>query len=310
MATKTDLLILGGGIAGMTAALYARRANLDVTVIEPHICGGLVNSTYVVENFPSYKEIHGMVLMEQVREQIEALGVRVEEACPVTGMALSGPLKTVHTEYESFEAGALIVATGRKPLPLQAEGAEQCSRIHFCAICDGAAYKDKDVLVVGGGNSGFDEALFLVNLGVKSLTLLEAMPHFFAAESAQRALLAHEQATAHCQAAVLSVQCKEDTLQSVTVGLEGGKHVRVLKADGIFVFIGQKPNTDDFKDLLCLDPQGYILTTEDMETNVPGVFAAGDVRPKRYRQITTAMNDGTIAALNAEKYLRSSRSRA
>ena len=177
-----DVLVLGGVPAGMTAALYAKRANLRVALLEPNVTGGLVNSTYTVENFPSYPEIHGMKLMENIRGHIDQLGVNVEEILEIAGLELEGDEKIVRGEDGAvWKAPALILATDRKPIPLDVP--TKCDQLHFCAICDGAPYKGRRVLVVGGGNSTFDEGLYLLNLDVAQLTVVEIMDRFSAAES-------------------------------------------------------------------------------------------------------------------------------
>ena len=188
MNGHSDILIIGGGIGGMTAALYAARANLSVRIVEKEVCGGLVNWTHTVENVPSYKSIHGMDLMTACREHVESLGVAIEEVNEVEEVRLDGQPKEIRTsEGDSFTADVVIIATGRKPIPLPVETAFE--KVHYCSVCDGTAYKDKDVLVVGGGNSAFDEGLYLLNLGVAELTVVEIMDRFFAAEATQDALL-------------------------------------------------------------------------------------------------------------------------
>ena len=177
-----DVLVLGGVPAGMTAALYAKRPNLRVALLETNVTGGLVNSTYTVENFPSYPEIHGMKLMENIRGHIDQLGVNVEEILEIAGLELEGDEKIVRGEDGSvWKAPALILATDRKPIPQDVP--TKCDQLHFCAICDGAPYKGRRVLVVGGGNSTFDEGLYLLNLDVAQLTVVEIMDRFSAAES-------------------------------------------------------------------------------------------------------------------------------
>ncbi|ACS79425.1 NAD(P)/FAD-dependent oxidoreductase [Maridesulfovibrio salexigens] len=302
MSNAYDLIILGGGVAGMTSAIYASRANLKVLLLDENACGGLVNWTKVVENMPSYKSIGGMELVERVQEQVEELGVTVEEAACIDSMDLSGTIKTIEADDEVYTAKAVIVATGRKPAPLEAAG--DCEQVHYCAVCDGSAYIDKRVLIVGGGNSGFDEALSLLDLGISELTLIEKMDRFFAASSTQAQLAERSNATMHLSTEVVSVN-HSDKLESVTFrNVETGEEY-THECDGIFVFMGQHPGTESFAELLDLDADGYIVTDDDMATSVPGVFAAGDVRPKKYRQITTAMSDGTIAALEAERFIHS-----
>ncbi|MCG8531217.1 MAG: FAD-dependent oxidoreductase [Desulfovibrionales bacterium] len=302
MSTAYDVIILGGGVAGMTAAIYAARANLRVLMLDENACGGLVNWTKVVENMPSYTSVGGMELVERMQEQVEALGVDVEEAVCIDALGLSGAIKTIEADDEVYTAKAVIVATGRKPVPLDVAG--ECEHVHFCAICDGAAYKNKKVLVVGGGNSGFDEAIALLDQGVSELMLVEKMDRFFAAQKVQDELSARNNATVACNIEVTSIDY-DDKLRSVTLrNVETGEETEHA-CDGIFVFMGQKPGTEIFTGQLSLDADGYIDTDMQMATSLAGVFAAGDVRQKKYRQITTAMADGTVAALEAERFIHS-----
>lgn len=298
-----DVLVLGGGPAGMTAALYAKRANLRVALLETNVTGGLANSTYTVENFPSYPEIHGMELMEKMRGHIDRLGVDVEEVFEIAGLALEGEEKIVRGEDGVvWKAPALILATGRKPIPLDVP--TECDQIHFCAICDGAPYKGKRVLVVGGGNSAFDEGLYLLNLGVERLIVAEAMDRFFAAEATQDALFGDPRVMGLKTTRVADIELTDGRLSAAVLeNTLTGEHT-VLPVDGIFVFLGQSPNNEWFKDAIALDDKGYILVGEAMSTSIPGVFGAGDINHKSFRQITTAVSDGTIAALAAEAYLR------
>ena len=302
MNTAYDVIILGGGVAGMTAAIYAARANLRVLMLDENACGGLVNWTKVVENMPSYTSVGGMELVERMQEQVEALGVDVEEAVCIDALDLSGAIKTIEADDEVYTAKAVIVATGRKPVPLDVAG--ECEHVHFCAICDGAAYKNKKVLVVGGGNSGFDEAIALLDQGVSELMLVEKMDRFFAAPKVQDELSARSNATVACNIEVTAIDY-DDKLRSVTLrNVETGEETE-RECDGIFVFMGQKPGTEIFTGQLSLDADGYIDTDMQMATSLAGVFAAGDVRQKKYRQITTAMADGTVAALEAERFIHS-----
>lgn len=300
---RYDVLILGGGPAGMTAAIYAKRANLSVCLLETACTGGLVNSTYTVENFPSYPQIHGMELMQRMRDHVDQMGVEVEEAFEITGLELCGEEKIVRGDDAVYRAPAIILATGRKPIPLDIP--TPCEQIHFCAICDGAAYKNKSVLVVGGGNSAFDEGLYLLNLGVARLTVVECMDRFFAAKATQDALLADERVQAHTQTKVVDVVLENNVLKKAILENTRTHERSTLDVDGIFVFQGQAPNNEWFADAIDLDEKGYVLAKEDMSTSIPGVFSAGDINRKQFRQITTAVGDGTIAALAAERWLRS-----
>lgn len=287
----------------MTAAIYTARANLATVIVEKQVCGGLVNSTYQVENFPSYIAINGMELMEKVQEQVLNLGVEVDEVAEITDIDITSDIKKVETEEYVYTAKAIILATGREPVKLDIES--DCEEIHYCSVCDGSDYKEKNVLVVGGGNSGFDEALYLLSLGVKHITLIEVFDRFFASRTTQDKLAQCSQVTTKTSTRVKEL-IVDEKLRSVVLEHAQSGITEKVEVDGIFVFIGQEPNTDLFKDLVELDDDGFILANSSMETNIKGVYAAGDVIQKTCRQITTAMADGTIAALSAEKYIRES----
>jgi thioredoxin reductase (NADPH) len=304
MSTSYDLVIVGGGITGMTAAIYAARANLKTLVLEKMVCGGLVNSTHVVENFPSYPSINGMDLMEKVRGHVDTLGVDVIEVIEITSFDLAGVTKTVVTDEGVFQAPAIIVATGRTPrkLPIDCD----FQQIHYCAICDGSGYKGKDVIVIGGGNSGVDESLYLLGLGVRQLLLVEEFDRLLASEKACHQLRSHANVEIMTSTRVEALD-GNGRLESVSLRTKKDDKRLKRKADGMFVYIGQDPQTGPFKGLLAMDDAGYIRADAEMKTSQPGVFAAGDVIRKKYRQITTAMGDATIAALSAVEYLAASR---
>ena len=246
-----------------------------------------------------------MKLMENIRGHIDQLGVNVEEILEIAGLELEGDEKIVRGEDGSvWKAPALILATDRKPIPLDVP--TKCDQLHFCAICDGAPYKGRRVLVVGGGNSGFDESLYLAGLGVRSIHIVEMFPACAAAQSTHDRALATGIIRASVNTTITALKPLPDgrcraSLKDTASGAASEETV-----DGVFCFIGQKPNTALFEGLIDME-KGYIRTDEDMRTSLPGVFAVGDVRAKRYRQITTAMGDGTIAALEAERFIRSLR---
>lgn len=285
----------------MTAAIYTARANLKTAIVERQICGGLVNSTYVIENFPSYQSIHGMTLMEKVQEQVLQLGVHVDQVAEIESLSLDKDIKTAETDEVIYSAPAVILATGREPIRLS--HLDECEQVHYCSICDGPAYKGKRVIVIGGGNAGFDETLYLLSLGVEQVTIVELMDRCAADQVTQTEVRKRKEVTVLTQTRVKGIQLEGGRL--VSAGLEhvSDGSVENVQADGIFVFIGQRPNTELFRETLHLSDQGYILADTDMRTNLAGVFAAGDVVEKRHRQITTAMGDGTVAALSAAAFL-------
>lgn len=304
MSNKYDLIIVGGGIAGMTAAIYAARANLRTLLLEKMVCGGLVNSTHVVENFPSYPSINGMDLMEKVREHVDYLGVTVTEVIEIQSLDITSQAKTVSTDEGTFEAPAVILTTGRTPrkLPIECD----FEQIHYCAICDGSAYKDKDVIVVGGGNSGVDESLYLLGLGVRSILLVEEFDRLLASEKACSQLLSHQNVEVMTSTRIEAIS-GNGRLESVSLRIKNSDTLIKKNAAGMFIYIGQDPQTKLFSGLLEMDKAGYVEVDNEMKTSLAGVFAAGDVIRKKYRQITTAMGDATIAALTAVEYLAACR---
>ncbi len=300
MSNNYDLIIIGGGVAGMTAAIYAARANVKTLLLEKSVCGGLVNSTHVVENFPSYESINGMDLMEKVRDHVDAVGVTVIEVIEIEDITLVGDIKVVGTDEGQFRAPAVILASGREPRKLPIES--DLEQIHYCAICDGTGYKGKDVIVVGGGNSGVDESLYMISLGVKSILLIEEFDRLFASEATCDQLRSCENVEIRTSTRIESLIGK-DRLEGVTLRDLENDTLEDRPVNGIFVYIGQDPQTGQYKTQVGLDDSGYITVDQDMKTNTPGVFAAGDVIHKKYRQITTAMGDATVAALSAVEYL-------
>lgn len=302
---RFDVLIIGGGIAGMTAAIYLARANVRSVILEKVICGGLCNYTYVVENFPSYPSIHGMDLMQKVRNHVDSLGVPVEEMCAIEQMDLTSARKTVATDEAVYSGTAVIVATGRKPISLDVEGGEA---VHYCSICDGFTYAGRRVLVVGGGNSGFDESLYLLRIGIAHLTLVEVADRFFAAQATQDELLRHPAVDARKNTRVSKILCENDKVKGAVLEDVATGQKEIIEVDGVFAFLGQNPSTEFLEGIVELDDYGYVLAREDMSTNVAGVFSAGDLNRKQFRQLTTSMSDGTIAALACERYVRANRS--
>ena len=299
---EVELIIIGGGPAGMTAAVYAAHSNIKTALLEESVTGGLVNSTFIVQNFPSYRSIHGMELMEKMRDHVDGLEVEVEEVCEIERLELKTDPKVIETDELIYKAKAVILATGRKPIPLDVP--VECEQVHYCAICDGGPYKGKRVIVVGGGNSAFDESQYMLKIGIEHITIIEVMDRFFAAQSAQEDLLSTGKVTAHTNTKMTDLIIENDILKSVIVEDVKTGTQKKIDVDGVFVFIGQHPNNELFKDQVKLEKDGYIKANADMSTNIPGVFSAGDISSKLFRQITTAMSDGTVAALSVERYIR------
>ena len=299
---ERDLIVVGGGIAGMTATIYAARAALDVVMLEKEVCGGLANSSWNIENFPSYQSVPGLELMQKIRSHVESYQVAIEEVTEVTHIRVESRRTLIETPSGQYAAKAVIVATGASPirLPIESDCGE---RVHYCSLCDGPAYKGRDVIVVGGGNTGFDESVSLVNLGVRSVVIVECLSMCRAEQSIQKQAFSTGRITARTESRLNAVIPHADRVLVTIEHLRSGLIDDVV-ADGVFVFIGQKPNTSMLEGNVELDKAGYVIADALMHTNRPGVFAAGDVVAKRYRQLTTAMADGTIAALEAARCLR------
>lgn len=296
----TDLLIIGAGPAGLTAALYARRAGLTVLVLDKNIYGGQIAVTSEVENFPSIEKISGPELSENLYKQATAQGaeLRFEE---VTAVSLQGAVKTVTTDADTHQARAVIVANGVRRRLLGCPGeAEFTGRgVSYCATCDGAFFKNKEVAVVGGGNTALEDALFLSNL-CSRVYLIHRRDQFRGDRVAVQAVLARENIQPLYSTQVKSITGGQ-VVQSVT--LEGPEGQSELPVSAVFVAIGLIPENSLFKGLLPLEEGGYFAVDESCVTPLPGVFVAGDSRSKPLRQIITAASDGAVAAWQAANYL-------
>jgi thioredoxin reductase (NADPH) len=305
---ELDLIIIGGGPAGLTAAMYAGRAKLDALLLENEIIGGQVRNSYTIENYPGFKMIDGGELADIFQEQAVSLGAKIDEFDSIQNIDISDDKKIIETETYIYEPKAVIIATGASPkkIPIPQEGQFAGKGIHYCAICDGAMYQGKNIAVVGGGNSALEEAIFLTRFAEK-VYLIRRYDYF----KGEQALI--DEVFNHPKIEVLLnedlVEAKGNQfLESVTIKNTKTEELINLEVDAVFGCIGTKPRTEEIKQYLKLNEQGYIITDEDMETNIKGVYAAGDVRQKKYRQITTAVADGTIALLNAEKHILNKKS--
>ena len=292
-----DTIIIGGGPAGYTAALYAARAGLDTVLIEKMSIGGQMTLTGDIENYPGFDEgIDGITLGMKMQSGAERFGSKTiyDE---VLSVDFNQDVKKVVTFGGEYLAKTVIVAVGASPKELGLEGdAALVGRgIHYCAHCDGRFYKDKTVAVVGGGNSAAADALYLSRL-VKKVFLVHRRDTLRATKIYHKPLFEAENIEFLWNSQVTEL-IGEKRLSSVKINDE------VLELDGVFVSIGRRPETDFLKDILPLDENGYIIAGEDTKTSIPGVFVAGDVRTKKLRQVVTAVSDGAVAASEAEEYL-------
>lgn len=303
---KRDIIIIGAGMAGLTAALYTGRMNLTTLVLENALVGGQIANATGIENYPGYEVIKGGDLIATLQKQAEHFGAVVDEFDAIVKVDLTAQPKIVETEGCLYEADAVILATGmnRRKLPLPEEGTYAGRGVHYCELCDGHMYQDKIIAVMGGGNAAVDAANFLSKYGRKVYLIHRS--ELRADPVSQEKLRKNLKAEILLQTEVRALH-GDGRLTSVTLYDKAQDKTRELPVDGIFVNIGVIPNTALFKGQVTLTPEGRITAGEDCRTNLPGVFAAGDVREKEIRQLTTAAADGTTAALLADKYLASRR---
>ena len=300
-----DLLILGGGPAGLTAALYAGRAKLGTIVVEASICGGQIATTNHVSNYPGTEgTINGKDLANNMKEQALSFGVRIDDLKEINSVKLAGPDKVVVTEDTEYHAKTIILATGARPRPLDAEGADDFKGrgVHYCATCDGAMYEDADVLVIGGGSAAIEEAVFLTRFA-NHVTIVHRREGFRAAQTELDVARANEKISIMTNKVVKEIIPGEFVLQEVVLTDVNTGEETTVPASGLFVYVGNEPQTQLFVGQIELDKDGYIVAGEDTNTRLEGVFAAGDVRTKPLRQVATATSDGAVAAIMAEKYI-------
>ncbi|MBF1690169.1 MAG: thioredoxin-disulfide reductase [Streptococcus cristatus] len=298
-----DTIIIGAGPAGMTAALYAARSNLKVALLERGIPGGQMNNTADIENYPGYANISGPELAEKMFEPLENLGVEHLFGL-VEKIEDRGDFKEVITEDERFEAKTVIIASGANHRHLGVPGEEDYNSrgVSYCAVCDGAFFRDEDLLVVGGGDSAVEEAIFLTRFA-KSVTIVHRRDELRAQKVLQDRAFANEKIRFVWDSVVESIHGDERKVTGVT--FKNVKTGETSQADfgGIFIYVGLDPVSEFAADLSITDEAGWILTDHQMKTSVAGIYAIGDVRQKDLRQITTAVGDGAIASQEAYKYL-------
>lgn len=298
-----DLLVLGAGPAGLTAAIYAARSRLSVLVIEQMLSGGQIASTEKVENYPGFPEgIEGLELGQRLEEQARNFGTEMVLAT-VEKVILTGALKEVKTTEGTFRGRTLLIATGTRARPLGVPGEEELKGkgVSYCVTCDGSFFRDKSVMVVGGGDSALEEALVLTKFAAK-IYIVHRRSELRAIRILQDRIHKNPKIEVVYNTIVQSINGRE-RVQSVTLhNIESNKTWEVA-VDGIFLYVGLIPNAEFLNGELAKNEQGYLITTETMETSIAGVFAAGDIREKGLRQVVTAVADGAIAAISAAKYV-------
>lgn len=298
-----DMIIVGGGPGGYTAALYAARAGLDVLIVERLSAGGQMNLTGIIDNYPGFPEgIEGFMLSMNMQQQAERFGAKTKYA-EVLKLELDADVKSVQTNEGNYLAKTVVISTGANPRQLGvARENEMIGRgVAYCAHCDGGFYRGKTVIVAGGGNSAAAEALYLSRIA-KEVILVHRRDSLRATQIYHNPLQEASNIRFVWDSEIVEL-LGEDVLSGVKVQNRKSGEGSVLEAQGLFVSIGRKPATELVKDQLTLDEAGYIMAGEDTRTNIPGVYAVGDVRVKELRQIVTAVADGAMAAHVAEGYL-------
>lgn len=300
-----DLVIIGGGPAGLTAGLYAARARLSVVLVEKIVPGGQVFTTDWVENYPGFPEgISGPDLVQKMTEQVKRFDLQMETN-EVIELDLSGPVKTITLSDKTITARAIIIATGASPRKLEIPGEETFwgKGVSTCATCDGPFFRDRVVVAVGGGDTAVQESLFLTKFARK-IYLVHRRDRLRATAILQERALGNEKIEFICDSVLTGISglthVEKVTVKNVKTG-----DVQELAADGCFIWVGILPNTSFLPKEVAVDKQGFIIVDNNMQTSIPGVYAAGDVRSTSLRQIVTAVGDGAIATFSAEHYLQS-----
>jgi thioredoxin reductase (NADPH) len=303
-----DVIVIGAGPTGLTASLYLAREGLDVLVIEKSGLGGQISITQALDNFPGFPEgITGAEFSDRLVEQAKRFGVEILQAQEVTRLHLSGPYQCVDTaDGSEYTARAVLLATGAHYRKLGVPGEDNLIgvNIHFCATCDGAFYKGKKVLVVGGGNSGFEEGLFLTKFA-SEVDIVEHSNELKASKVLQEKVFGKKEMGVIKNHAILEFR-GNPRLESILVQDRASGEIKEWHYDGVFVFIGMSPNNDLVKNLAEADGNGFITTTPTLTTSLNGVFAAGDVRSGSTKQAASAAGEGATAAIMIRDYLRRS----
>ena len=301
-----DLIIIGAGPAGLTAGIYAIRAGLRMRLLEKGIPGGQAINTDFVENYPGFPDgISGFELMDRMRKQAESLGVTIENR-EVKALRVSGKIKSVYTEQGELETKAIIIASGSNSRKLGIAGEEELigKGVSFCATCDGPFFRNQEVAVIGGGDSAVQEAIYLTRFA-KKVHLIHRRDKLRATKLLQERAFSQKGIDFIWNTVPVKIVGK-DTVEGLELKNLRDGTFSYLPVNGVFVFIGLVPNTSFLDNKIRTDEAGFIITDENMQTSVPGVYAAGDVRSKKLRQISTAVGDGAVASFSAAVYIEES----
>lgn len=305
MQTNFDAIILGGGPAGLTAGLYMARSKASVLIVDSGIPGGQTILTHEIANYPGIESTSGYMLASTMKKQAESFGCAIKSNVQVRDVVLSGKEKSLSlSNGDTFTSKVMILATGGRSKMIGAKGENEFKGrgISYCATCDGDFFQDKEIIVVGGGNSALEEAVSLTKYASK-VTIVHMLDHWQAFDYAVEEMESNEKIDYILNSRILEFRGSENLNEVLLENTkEGSKEWR--KIDGVFIFIGYEANTDFIHDKeVKLNERKEILVDADMQTNIEGVYAAGDALQKKYRQVTTAVADGTIAALSALDYI-------
>lgn len=300
-----DLIIIGAGPAGLTAGIYGARAGLQTVILEKALPGGLAATTDYIENYPGFPDgIKGMELTEKMKKQAQHFGVEIIGS-EVVSLVKKEHITVVKTSARSFETVAVIIATGTVPKKLNIPGEDKLRGrgVSYCATCDGPLFKGRQIAVIGCGNSGLQEGKFLLNF-VKHITFIEFLPHMTADKILQNRLGQEPKVNFLLNHELLSINGKE-RVEAITVKDRVVKNKKTIEVSGVFIYAGLVPKSDFVKGIVKVDSKGFIVTSDKLETSLPGVFAAGDICAQAVRQVVTACAQGAAAAINAYHYIES-----
>ena len=300
-----DILILGAGPAGLSSAIYASRAKMNTVVIDESVPGGQAASTYHIANYPgTLGVVRGKEVINNMIKQAQSFGAKIDHLKEIFEVKLTDKIKYVRTEDTEYYAKAVIITSGAKPRALPAEGADEFKGrgVHYCATCDGSMYQDRKIVVVGGGNSAVEEAVFLTKFA-SHVTIIHQFDNFQASNTAQEEALHNPKIDVIWDSEVRKVNGEGHALTSVVIENLKTKQTIEVPTEGAFVYIGTEPMSQMYQGQVEMDQWGYIVASEDTKTNLEGVFAAGDIRTKPIRQVVTAASDGAVAGILAERYI-------
>ncbi len=310
MADKTikeyDIAIIGGGPAGLAAGLYAARGNMKTVILEKLIPGGQLNNTLEVENYPGMDHVTGPQIAQAMEEQTKRFGCEIVSNCNISKVELTKDLKLIESDRGIFKAKVVIIATGSEYRKLGVAGEKEYSGkgVSYCAVCDGAFFKEKELVVVGGGDSAVEEGTFLTKFANK-VTIVHRRDKFRAEKIIQDRAFNNPKISVIWNSAVPEIKGNGNNVIAVKLKNIKNNEEKDFNCDGVFIYIGLDPNTQLFKGQVELDPLDKVITTEKMETNIPGVYAAGDVRETPLKQAVTAASDGSLAATMAIGFIES-----